>query len=46
MGKDGHPSFCFVDTDTVNVEKIKLNRTPQYHLPELRGRQIFADIHR
>jgi len=24
MGKDGHPSFCFVDTDTVNVEKIEL----------------------
>ena len=25
---------------------IKLNRTSQYHLPELRDRQIFADIHR
>jgi len=25
---------------------IKLNRTPQYHLPELRGGQIFAEKHR
>lgn len=24
MGKDGHPSFCLVDTDTVNIEKIEL----------------------
>jgi len=27
MGKDGHPSFCLVDTDTVNVEKIELKKT-------------------
>ena len=24
MGKDGLPSFCLVDTDTVTVEKIEL----------------------
>ncbi len=24
MGKDGHPSFCLVDTDTVKTEKIEL----------------------
>ena len=24
-------------------ENFKLNRTPQYDLPDLRGRQIFAD---
>ena len=26
MGKDGLPSFCLVDTDTVNVEKIELKK--------------------
>ena len=27
MGKEGHPSFCLVDTGTVKVEKIELKGT-------------------